>query len=83
MTEFDAKGRGVHTARTRLEAFKGKKAKEKITIRGYYLYRSAACGQLAGNSQAKCVCGYKIRGPNHEEGTHHKMLHPSLRRVNK
>ena len=25
-------------------------------------------------------CGFKVRGPNHREGTHHKTKHPSQRK---
>jgi len=25
-------------------------------------------------------CGFKIRGPGHDKGTHHKMRHPSMRK---
>ncbi len=28
-----------------------------------------------------CDCGYKVRGPNHLKGTHHKIRHPKIRRV--
>jgi hypothetical protein len=24
-------------------------------------------------------CGFKVRGPNHESGTHHAKRHPSMR----
>ena len=30
-----------------------------------------------------CSCGFKIRGPNHESGTHHKKRHPKSRKDGK
>lgn len=30
-----------------------------------------------------CTCGYRVRGPNHEEGKHHKQKHPKKRREEK
>jgi hypothetical protein len=26
----------------------------------------------------KCHCGFKVRGSNHEEGSHHKQMHPKV-----
>jgi len=32
------------------------------------------------NHRERCgVCGFRIRGPNHEAGKHHALKHPKLR----
>ncbi len=43
---------------------------KKMSERGEWLLNSHAKAQ--GNPAKKCDhCGCKIRGPNHDEGTHH------------
>ena len=39
--------------------------------------------QTRNELRETCRCGFKIRGPNHESGTHHKMRHPKLRKDGK
>jgi hypothetical protein len=36
------------------------------------------------NKREKCkVCGFRIRGPNHDTGVHHKIKHPKIREQEK
>lgn len=38
--------------------------------------------QAQGRLRETCKeCGFKIRGPNHEQGIHHKERHPKLQKV--
>jgi hypothetical protein len=40
--------------------------------------------QAQSEHREMCIrCGFKIRGPNHESGTHHKKKHPKLRKDGK
>lgn len=63
------------TARERLAIAKDR----RVWLAGAHFDAALAQGKL----REKCSCGFKIRGPNHESGTHHKIRHPKLRKDGK
>ncbi len=58
-------------------------AEERLAIdRRFWLADASYRTALAQSKpREKCPCGFKIRGPNHESGTHHKLRHPKLRKA--
>ncbi len=60
--------------------------KQKVPVRFRSLWAAELDyrTKLAQNEPREtCSCGFKIRGPNHESGTHHKKKHPKLRKDGK
>jgi hypothetical protein len=50
-----------------------------LSERGFHLMQGVVRSM---GTRERCIrCGFKIRGPNHGEGTHHKIRHPKLRRL--
>jgi hypothetical protein len=63
-------------------------AEERLAIAADRRLWVAEVGFRAGLAQSEprelCIgCGFKIRGPNHKSGTHHKIRHPKLRKDSK
>lgn len=62
-------------------------AKERLAIAADRRLWLAGVHFDAGLAQSvpreTCGCGFKIRGPNHESGVHHKKRHPKLRKDSK
>lgn len=60
--------------------------KQKVPVRFRSLWAAELdCQTKLAQSKLRetCVCGFKIRGPNHESGTHHRIRHPKLRKDGK
>ena len=37
--------------------------------------------EIKNENSSRCAeCGYRVRGPHHVEGDHHKKKHPKLRK---
>jgi hypothetical protein len=62
-------------------------AEERLAIaadrRLWIIGASFDANQAQSKPRETCGCGFKIRGPNHGSGTHHKMRHPKLRKGGK
>ncbi len=54
-------------------------AQKKLSV--YTTLQLARVWEAQAQLRDRCDCGHKVRGPDHLEGTHHKMRHPSIRRA--
>ena len=62
------------------ESHKGKKVPHKV-FNPEAQTRLDRVWRAQGALRETCrECGFKVQGPNHEKGTHHKLCHPSLRK---
>lgn len=63
----------------RPEKHKGKKVPHKV-FSPWALIQLGRVWRAQGALRETCQeCGFKIRGPNHAAGTHHKLRHPTMR----
>lgn len=62
------------------ESHKGKKVPHKVFSPDAQARLDRVWRQQGALREVCKECGFKVRGPNHESGTHHKLRHPSMRK---